>query len=89
MAEDRQARNELALRLFRVMADIIRNREAIRSISVQIDGLETQFLSPANQQPLRRPSGHSPTSRQLICSATEFLPSGSLMSAQRTTTCCL
>lgn len=43
VAEDRQARNDLALRLFRVMADIIRNREAIRSISIQIDGLETQL----------------------------------------------
>ncbi len=43
VAEERQARNDLALRLFRVMADIIRNREAIRSISIQIDGLETQL----------------------------------------------
>jgi protease secretion system outer membrane protein len=43
LAEDRQARNDLALRLFRVMADIIRNREAIRSISIQIEGLETQL----------------------------------------------
>ncbi|MFM8767609.1 MAG: TolC family protein [Rubrivivax sp.] len=43
VAEERQARNELALRLFRVMADIIRNREAIRSISVQLEGLETQL----------------------------------------------
>jgi protease secretion system outer membrane protein len=43
VAEERQARSELALRLFRVMAEIIRNREAIRSIGVQIDGLETQL----------------------------------------------
>lgn len=43
VAEERQARNDLALRLFRVMADIVRNREAIRANGVQIESLETQL----------------------------------------------
>ena len=42
-AEQRQARVELSLRVFKAMADIVRNREAIRATSVQIEGLETQL----------------------------------------------
>lgn len=42
-AEERQARVDLSLRVFRAMADIVRNREAIRATGVQIEGLETQL----------------------------------------------
>jgi protease secretion system outer membrane protein len=42
-AEERQARVDLSQRLFKSMAEIIRNREAIRATGVQIEGLETQL----------------------------------------------
>ena len=42
-AEARLADNDLATRVFKAMAEIIRNREAIRALGVQIDGLETQY----------------------------------------------
>ncbi len=38
-----QADNEMQLRVFNAMADIVRNREQIRAVSVQIDGLEEQL----------------------------------------------
>lgn len=38
-----QANNDLALRVFLAMADIVRYREQIRALTVQIDGLQEQF----------------------------------------------
>lgn len=38
-----QANNDLALRVFTAMADVVRNREQIRALTVQIDGLEEQL----------------------------------------------
>ncbi len=42
-AELRLAENDLSLRVFNSMADIVRARESLRSIQVQIDGLEVQY----------------------------------------------
>jgi protease secretion system outer membrane protein len=42
-AEARTAENDLATRVYKAMAEIVRNREAIRATGVQIDGLETQY----------------------------------------------
>lgn len=42
-AEEAQAENEMTLRVFTAMADIVRNREQIRALGVQIDGLEEQL----------------------------------------------
>jgi outer membrane protein TolC len=42
-AEARVANNDLATRVFKAMAEIVRNREVIRATGVQIDGLETQY----------------------------------------------
>ena len=42
LVEERQARAELSLRVFKAMAEIIRSREGIRALEVQIEGLETQ-----------------------------------------------
>jgi outer membrane protein TolC len=38
-----QANNDLALRVFTAMAEIVRNREQIRALGVQINGLEEQL----------------------------------------------
>ncbi len=38
-----QADNDMALRVFTAMADIVRNREQIRALTVQINGLEEQL----------------------------------------------
>ncbi len=38
-----QADNDMALRVFTAMADIVRNREQIRALTVQIEGLEEQL----------------------------------------------
>ena len=38
-----QANNDLALRVFTAMADIVKNREQIRALGVQINGLEEQL----------------------------------------------
>lgn len=38
-----QAKNDLALRVFNTMADIVRYREQIRALTVQINGLEEQL----------------------------------------------
>ena len=43
VAESRLADNDLAGRVYKAMAEIVRNREAIRAISVQIDGLDAQY----------------------------------------------
>lgn len=43
IAQERRARTDLATRVFKAMAEIIRNREAARAIGVQIEGLETQL----------------------------------------------
>jgi outer membrane protein TolC len=50
--EARQADNELALRVFSAMADIVRNRESIRAVSVQIDGLAEQLRRAARMREL-------------------------------------
>jgi protease secretion system outer membrane protein len=42
-AEMRSAENGLSLRVFNAMADIVRARESLRAIQVQIDGLEVQY----------------------------------------------
>lgn len=42
-AERAQADNDMALRVFTAMADIVRNREQIRTLTVQINGLEEQL----------------------------------------------
>lgn len=42
-AELAQADNDLALRVFTAMADVVRNREQIRALGVQIGGLEEQL----------------------------------------------
>lgn len=42
-AETRQARSELSLRVFRAMSDIVRSRESIRAIEVQLRGLNEQL----------------------------------------------
>ena len=42
-AELAQAQNDLALRVFTAMADVVRNREQIRALTVQIGGLEEQL----------------------------------------------
>ncbi|MDZ5460317.1 TolC family protein [Azohydromonas lata] len=42
-AEEAQAENEMTLRVFAAMADIVRNREQIRALGVQIEGLEEQL----------------------------------------------
>ena len=42
-AEARVADNDLATRVFKAMAEVVRNREAIRATSVQIDGLDAQY----------------------------------------------
>jgi protease secretion system outer membrane protein len=42
LVEERQARAELSLRVFKAMAEIIRSREGIRALEVQIEGLDTQ-----------------------------------------------
>lgn len=42
-AEARQADNDLLLRVHTAMAEIVRQREAIRSLGVQIDGLQEQY----------------------------------------------
>lgn len=42
-AELRLAENGLSLRVFNAMADIVRARESLRAIKVQIDGLEVQY----------------------------------------------
>ena len=43
VAESRLADHDLAGRVYKAMAEIVRNREAIRAISVQIDGLDAQY----------------------------------------------
>jgi outer membrane protein TolC len=43
LVEERQARSDLSLRVFKVMAEIIRARESLRSLAVQIEGLDTQL----------------------------------------------
>ena len=43
IAQEHRARTDLATRVFKAMAEIIRNREAARATSVQIEGLETQL----------------------------------------------
>jgi outer membrane protein TolC len=43
LVDERQARSELSLRVFKVMAEIIRSRESLRSLAVQIEGLDTQL----------------------------------------------
>jgi mRNA-degrading endonuclease RelE of RelBE toxin-antitoxin system len=62
-------------------AQIVEIRETVREIQIPP-------TSPSNQPSLRSPSDLSPTLRKPTCSATAFLPSGSRMSALRTTTCC-
>ncbi|MDH4390031.1 MAG: TolC family protein [Aquabacterium sp.] len=42
-AEARQADSDLILRVHTAMAEIVRQRESIRSLGVQIDGLQEQF----------------------------------------------
>jgi len=42
-AQLRLAENDLSLRVFNAMADIVRARESLRAIQVQIDGLEVQY----------------------------------------------
>ena len=42
-AEARQADSELILRVHTAMAEIVRQRESIRSLGVQIDGLQEQY----------------------------------------------
>ena len=43
LVEERQARTELSLRVFKAMAEIIRSREGIRALDVQIEGLDAQL----------------------------------------------
>lgn len=43
LVEEREARAALGLRVFKVMAEMIRAREGIRSLDVQIEGLDTQL----------------------------------------------
>jgi len=43
IVEEREAKAALSLRVFRSMAEMIRAREAIRSLEVQIEGLDTQL----------------------------------------------
>lgn len=43
MVEERQARADLSLRVFKAMAEIIRSREGIRALDVQIEGLDAQL----------------------------------------------
>jgi protease secretion system outer membrane protein len=42
-AEARLAETDLAQRVFKAMADIVRSRESLRATEVQIDGLEVQY----------------------------------------------
>lgn len=43
LVEEREARAALSLRVFKAMTEIIRAREGIRSLDVQIEGLDTQL----------------------------------------------
>ncbi|MEX8517120.1 MAG: TolC family protein [Leptothrix sp. (in: b-proteobacteria)] len=42
-AEERQATNDMVLRVFSVMVEVIKNREAIRANDIQINGLQEQL----------------------------------------------
>lgn len=51
-AEQAQAENEMTLRVFTAMADIVRNREQIRALGVQIEGLEEQLRRASRMREL-------------------------------------